>query len=480
MATEAPAGMDAIDQLRIRCHALEESNAQLERINEALMDRVERDMDMQGNSFSLFQAAIALEDKVRERTAALTQALHAIEQTNQDLQASNKAAFAAARTKSAFLASMSHELRTPMNGVVGMTEVLLTTALDQKQRTAAQTIRQSALSLLKILNEVLDFSKIEAGRMETESTPFDLRAKADQALEMVKTQIESKGLALRIDWADDLPAEVIGDPTRYMQIIINLMGNAVKFTEKGHIHLRARVESAQQQSLVVRFEIEDSGIGIKREMISKLFESFSQADSSTTRQYGGTGLGLAIVRRLCNMMGGDCGVTSEYGVGSCFWFTLTLQRSAPAEDFAAGDAATVATPSSVWIERKLHALVIEDDLVNQMVARGMLEALGCECATIENGEDALACLVAPHAYDIVMMDCHMPLMDGWEVTRRVRAHEAASGGHATIVALTANAMAGDKELCLEAGMDDFLSKPFQMQELIAVLDKWCPHQGAGG
>ncbi len=231
--------------MRARCLEFEEENNQLKCINAALMTRVERDMDMQGNSFSLFQAAIALEDKVKERTAALTHALHTLEQTNRELQASNEAAHAATRAKSAFLAAMSHELRTPMNGVVGMIELLLTSPLDHSQRESMDIVRQSALSLLKILNDILDFSKIEAGHLATESTPFDLRARTDHALQILRPQIESKGLALQIDWPEDLPDLVIGDPTRYAQIITNLIGNAVKFTARGHVLLRARLVAEQ-------------------------------------------------------------------------------------------------------------------------------------------------------------------------------------------------------------------------------------------
>jgi len=461
--------------LRARCSSLEDDNAQLRCINEALMNRVERDMDLQGNSFSLFQAAIALEGKVKERTAALTQAMHTLEQTNRELQASNETAHAASRAKSAFLAAMSHELRTPMNGVVGMTELLLCSPLDGKQREAADTIRHSALSLLKILNDILDFSKIEAGCLVTEATSFDLRTATNRALQLLKPQIDSKGLTTLLDWPEELPSAVVGDPTRYTQIITNLVGNAVKFTAQGHIRLRARVLSEQASALVFGFEIEDTGVGIQSDVIPRLFESFTQADSSTTRQYGGSGLGLAIVRRLCRLMGGDCGVSSEYGKGSCFWFSLTLQRDLQYE------ARTSTAPSVTSTElqpvagaRELHILVVEDNPVNQLVARRCLEKLGCRHTVVDNGLRAVEALTEPHCYDLVLMDCQMPELDGLEATRRVRAYEAGSGAHVPIIALTANAMTGDSELCLQAGMDGFLSKPFQLSELTNILDTWRP------
>lgn len=478
MSDSAISPDNRLSELQARCAALEETNRQLTTINESLMDRVERDMDRQGNSFSLFQAAIALEGKVNERTTALQQALHTLETTNRELQASNDAAQAASRAKSAFLASMSHELRTPMNGVIGMSELLIESELNATQRKCADTILNSALSLLTILNDILDFSKIEAGQLAPEATAFDLHEVTRRALALLQPQIEAKGLKFIVDWPTSLPTAVIGDPTRFVQILNNLIGNALKFTAQGHIRLSARLMTQQDDSLQYRFDIEDTGIGIRSEVIPRLFNSFTQADSSTTRQFGGTGLGLAIVRRLCHLMGGDCGATSEIGTGSCFWFSLTLRRAGQEAIHARNPAASWVAATPREADRKLQVLLVEDNLINQEVAKAFLETMNCDCAVAENGVEAIAALTQPHSFDLVLMDCQMPELDGFEATRRVRSYERKQHRHTPIVALTANAMVGDRELCLEAGMDDFLSKPFQLHQLSRILERWCPQSGA--
>jgi len=464
-----------LDELKARCLELEETNAQLTRINETLMDRVERDTDQKGSSFSLFQAAIALEAEVKERTAALSQAMDALEKTNRELHASNEAALAASRTKSTFLATMSHELRTPMNGVLGMVEILMSTDLDASQRASAGLVRESALSLLTILNDILDFSKIEAGQLIAESTPFDLRRSVEKAMQLLQPQITSKGLVATLEWAPRMPTAVIGDPTRFAQIITNLVGNAAKFTAVGRISVRASVREEDDSSVLAYFEVEDTGIGIREENLPRVFESFTQSDSSITRQFGGTGLGLAIVRRLCHLMGGDCGVRSEFGRGSCFWFTVRLVRdlTSTAPTPAGPRNSSYSASTAPGTLRPLDVLIVEDNRVNQTVVRGLLNTLGCTCVIAENGVDAVRMLTAPHGFDVVLMDCQMPEMDGLEATRRIRAHENEHAGRVPIIALTANAMVGDREACINAGMDDFLSKPFQRQELVLLLDRWC-------
>ncbi len=440
------------------------------------MDRVERDMDMQGNSFSLFQAAIALESTVQERTAALQQTMHALEHSNRELQQSNDAAQAANRAKSAFLATMSHELRTPMNGVVGMAELLLRSSLDSKQRRSAEIIRSSALTLLILLNEILDFSKIEADRLTTETVPFDLVEVTNNALLLLEPQLDSKQLALVRDWPADIPRAVVGDPTRYQQIITNLVGNAIKFTARGSVRVRIRSNAVDADSIGYDFSIEDTGIGISHDVIPRLFEAFTQSDNSITRKFGGTGLGLAIVRRLCGLMGGDCGVSSEPGVGSIFWFRLTLRRGCESIELdpAATDAILTTLPALAQRSGPLRVLLAEDNAVNQEVTGAMLEYLQCEFAVAPTGVRALEMLSSSTVFDLVLMDCQMPEMDGFEAARSIRRREAESGQHIPIIALTANAMIGDREQCLAAGMDEFLSKPFQLTELEQVLQRWFP------
>jgi CheY-like chemotaxis protein len=366
-----------------------------------------------------------------------------------------------------------------MNGVVGMSELLLGTRMDERQHHWADTIRRSALSLLRILNDILDFSKIEAGHLAMESTPFGLRESSEGVLRLLRVPIESKGLRLRLDWPADLPDAVVGDPIRFAQILTNLLGNAVKFTEQGEIGVGARLVEAGGETLLYRFEIRDTGIGIDPDAIDQLFRSFTQSDSSVTRKYGGTGLGLAIVKRLCHLMGGECGATSEPGRGSCFWFTLRLQRAsgalAPAE---AAAAAEVRRAPAGGRERALRVLLVEDNVINQEVAQALLEVIGCHSEVVGNGLEALARLPAGHDFDVVLMDCQMPEMDGYEATRQLRAREAPGGRRLPVIALTANAMAGDRELCLATGMDDFISKPFQLAELEQALDKWCPRPAA--
>ncbi|HEY2138426.1 MAG TPA: PAS-domain containing protein [Xanthobacteraceae bacterium] len=381
---------------------------------------------------------------------------------------------AANQSKSTFLATMSHEIRTPMNGVLGMMDVLERQGLDPKQRRSVATMRDSAQSLLRIIDDVLDFSKIEAGRLELEATAFSLSGLIDGVLSTFHSQAAAKGLTLDSDIDSGSDDVLVGDPTRVRQILFNLLGNALKFTERGGVRVRAGTVPLGGGHTRVTLAVRDTGIGLDEEQRARLFRPFAQADSSTTRRFGGTGLGLSIVRRLAELMGGGVSVESTPDVGSEFTVTLTLQ-TAPADSplktllrpMTGADFAPARQGGGPRV------LVVDDHPVNREVLVRQLDLLGIGCDTAEDGAEALAAW-APGRYAAVLADIHMPRMDGHELTRRIRASEATSGDRTPVVAVTANALKGEEERCLAAGMDAYIAKPVNIDRLRTTLERWLP------
>jgi len=400
-----------------------------------------------------------LQELVRERTAELAEA--------------RDVALESARLKAEFMSNMSHEIRTPMNAVIGMTELLMTTELTPTQRNYGKVVQSAGESLLRIINDILDFSKIESEKLALENETFNFPAAIDNIVKLLAHQANPKGITLLSEIQDAIPESLCGDVGRLQQVVVNLAGNAIKFTERGEVRIHVSTVKDMGLKIMLCFKISDTGIGLSEEGKRHLFQPFSQADSSITRKFGGTGLGLAISKKIVELMGGEMGVESTFGKGSTFWFTVPLAKGIMGLNKGSSISEKVVPASPTPVREGVRILVVDDNEFNRILAQEQLAKLGFQSEVAIHGMDALRALGSVE-YPVVLMDCQMPELDGYQATREIRRREANGALHTTVIAMTANVLEKDRQKCLEAGMDDCLVKPVKMENLKTILDRWLP------